>query len=196
MKHHSMFVAEPIPVPDIDSKRTTPIKAFGAMFVAGLAFVTAPITPAAHATPQIGVSSVTIAQGVFDELDVAAKWDLDPGPTTDFWKAKINTKGLTRVFVVQNTVTPGGSFGWHSHPGPTLVFVVSGTATEYHGDDPTSTPLVHPAGSSFIDEGESLGHLVRNDGAVNLVVIAVRLFPEGVTTRIDLPNPGYRPALN
>ena len=150
----------------------------------------------ARATPQSGVSSVTIAHGIFDEIDVFAKTDMDPGPATDYWKAMINTKGLTHLYVVQNTVAPGGSFGWHSHPGPTLVMVVSGTATQYHGDDPTCTPDVYPAGSTFIDQGEDSGHLVRNEGSVNLVVVAVRLFPEGALPRIDLPNPGYCPTLN
>lgn len=161
-----------------------------------LAGVTALRVLPVRATPQAGVTSETIAQGAFDEIDVAAKTDLDPGPAVDWWKAKINTKGTSRLYVVRNTVLPGGSFGWHSHPGPTFVIVVSGTATEYHGDDPTCTPIVHQAGTTFIDEGETEGHLVRNDGSVNLVVVAVRLFPEGVLPRIDLLNPGFCPTLN
>ncbi len=168
-----------------------------AISTGGLALVVAAlITLPARATSQAGVSSVTLAHGVLDEIDIQAKTDMDPGPATDYWKAMIRTKGLSHLFVVQNTVTPGGSFGWHSHPGPTLVIVVSGTATEYHGEDPACTPIVHPAGTTFIDPGEDTGHLVRNDGNVNLVVIAVRLFPEGALPRIDLPNPGNCPGLN
>lgn len=158
--------------------------------------VTALIILPARATPQIGVSSVTIAHGTFDEIDIHAKTDLDPGNHRDYWKAKINTKGASHLYVLQNTVVPGGSFGWHSHTGPSLIIVMSGVATEYHGDDPTCTPIVHPAGTTFIDEGESTGHLVRNDGFVNLVVTVVRLVPEGVVQRLDLDNPGYCPGLN
>jgi hypothetical protein len=154
------------------------------------------IIPSARATPQSGVTSLTIAQGAFENIDVFTKTDIDTGVATEYWKAMIRTKGASRLFVVQNTVVPGGSFGWHSHPGPTLVIVLSGTATEYHGDDPTSTPHAHPAGTTFVDEGEAAGHLVRNEGSVSLVVIAVRLFPDGVAPRIDLPNPGYNLNLN
>jgi quercetin dioxygenase-like cupin family protein len=152
----------------------------------------------AHATPQSGVTSVAIANGTFDDIDVYAKTDIDPGPTTDYWKAAISTKGASHLYLVQNTVIPGGTFGWHSHPGPSLVIVVSGTATEYEGDDPTCTPHVHPAGSTFVDAGEATGHLVRNEGSVNLVVVVARLIPEAVapTQRIDLPNPGYCPNIN
>src|SRR3954471_10812350 len=166
-----------------------------AILAGGLALVAAVLILPVHATPQAGVSSVTIAQGVFDEIDIDAKTDMDPGPAKDFWKAMIRTKGPSRLYVVQNTVAPGGSFGWHSHPGPTMVIVVAGTATEYHGDDPTCTPIVHPTGSTFVDGGAEEGHLVRNDGNVNLVVVAVRLFPEGAMPRIDLANPGYCPNL-
>ena len=150
----------------------------------------------AHATPQAGVSSVTIAHGSFDEIDLFAKTDIDPGKPTDYWKAMINTKGASHLYVIQNTVVPGGSFGWHNHTGPSFIIVMSGVATEYEGNDPTCTPRVHPAGSTFVDAGEASGHLVRNDGTANLVVTVVRLVPEGAVQRLDQPNPGYCPTLN
>ncbi len=177
-------------------KRNISIKPIATILATGLAALAAVLSIPARATPQAGVSSVTIAHGVLDELDIDAKTDMDPGPAKDFWKAMIRTKGLSHLYVVQNTVMPGGSFGWHSHPGPTLVVVVSGTATEYHGDDSTCAPTIHPAGTTFVDPGEETGHLVRNEGAVALVVVAVRLFPEGALPRIDLPNPGLCPTLN
>lgn len=158
--------------------------------------VTAGIVLPARATPQIGVSSVTIAHGTFEEIDVFAKTDIDPGNPVAYWKAMINTKGASHMYVLQNTVAPGGSFGWHSHTGPSLIIVMSGVATEYEGNDPTCTPHVHPAGTTFVDAGEASGHLVRNEGNVNLVVTVVRLVPEGAVQRIDLPNPGYCPTLN
>ena len=151
----------------------------------------------ALATPPSGVTTVAIADGTFfDDIYAFAKTDIDPSPATDFWKALINTKHASDLHVLQNTVIPGETFGWHSHPGPSLVIVVSGAATEYEGDDPTCTPHVHPAGSTFVDSGEASGHLVRNEGSVNLVVVVVRLVPEGAGQRIDLPNPGYCPNIN
>jgi quercetin dioxygenase-like cupin family protein len=175
--------------------KTTSIKSIGATAL-GLIGAAALAIPQASATPQAGVTSVTIAQGGFEDIDVFAKTDLNPGNSKDFWKAMINTKGPSRLFVLQNTVVPGGTFGWHSHTGPSLIIVMSGTATEYEGDDPTSTPHYHAAGTTFVDAGEATGHLVRNEGTVNLVVIVVRLVPEGAVQRVDLPNPGYSPNLN
>ena len=46
------------------------------------------------------------------------KTDIDSGAATDFWQARINTKGASDLYVLQNTIAPGGTFGWHSHPGP------------------------------------------------------------------------------
>jgi len=158
--------------------------------------VTALIILPARATPPAGVSQVVIAHGTFDEIDIFAKTDINLGKRTDYWKAMINTKGASHLYVVQNTVAPGGSFGWHSHTGPSLIIVMSGVATEYEGNDPTCTPRIHPAGSTFVDSGEATGHLVRNDGSVNLVVTVVRLVPEGAMQRVDLDNPGYCPGLN
>jgi hypothetical protein len=181
-----------------ESKRTMTrmkLAPVSATALALLAVATLVILPAG-ATPQAGVSSVTLAHGTFDEIDVFAKMDIDPGNSTAYWKTMINTKGASHLYVVQNTVAPGGSFGWHSHTGPSLVIVMAGTATEYHGDDPTCTPHLHPAGTTFVDGGEASGHLVRNEGSLNLVVTVVRFVPEGAVQRLDLPNPGYCPTLN
>jgi quercetin dioxygenase-like cupin family protein len=147
------------------------------LLIALALFVVAP----ALATPPIGVTSTPISDGTFDEIDVHSK--------VGHWKAKIDTRGDSHLFLVQNTVVPGGTFGWHSHPGPSLVIVVSGAAMEYEGDDPTCTPNVHPQGSTFVDSGGGSGHLVRNEGNVNLVVVVARLVPEGAAQRDDLPNP-------
>jgi quercetin dioxygenase-like cupin family protein len=185
------YLTKPIHRPPL--RRALPLIAPALVIIAAL-------TPVpARATPQLGVTSVTIASGTFVDIDVNAKTDIDPGPATDFWKARIDTKGASHLYILQNTVVPGGTFGWHSHTGPSLVIVVSGTATEYEGNDPTCTPHLHPAGSTFVDAGEASGHLVRNDSTTdNLVVIVVRLIPEALvpTQRIDLPNPGYCPNIN
>jgi len=153
----------------------------------------------ALATPQSGVTSVAIANGTFADIGIFTRTDIDPSVATHFWQVIIDTKGASHLYVVQNTVVPGGTFGWHSHPGPSLVIVKFGTATEYEGNDPTCTPHVYQAPSTFVDTGEASWHLVRNESTTdNLVVIVVRLIPEALvpTQRIDKPNPGYCPNIN
>ena len=82
-----------------------------------------------------------------------------------------------------------GTFGWHSHPGPSIVLVKSGTLTLYKGDDPSCTPEVVGPGSGFVDNGGDI-HMVRNEGSVDTVVYVVSLVPAGFARRIDEPNPG------
>jgi quercetin dioxygenase-like cupin family protein len=133
------------------------------------------------ATTSSGVSTAYLAPITrFEAIDTKVK--------TGDWKASLQTKGASDLHVLQNTILPGGTFGWHSHPGPSLVIVKSGTATFYLGDDPTCTPHVVPAGSGFVDAGGDL-HVVRNDGDVNLVTVVVSIVPAGSTRRIDEANP-------
>jgi quercetin dioxygenase-like cupin family protein len=133
------------------------------------------------ATPPSGVTTTYLAPITrFDAIDTKIK--------TGDWKAELRTKGASDLHVLQNTIVPGGTFGWHSHPGPSLVIVKSGTATFYLGDDPTCTPHLVPAGSGFVDGGADL-HVIRNEGNVDLVTVVVSLVPAGATRRIDQANP-------
>ena len=148
---------------------------------------------AALATTPAGVTTTTFGVGRFADIASKTKTDIDPGPSRDFWKAAIKTKGASDVYVLQNTIAPGGTFGWHSHPGPSLVIVKSGTATFYHGD-PGCPKVIVPAGQGFVDGGHDL-HVVRNEGAVDLVTVVVSFVPAGFARRIDEPAPANCPAL-
>jgi len=157
--------------------------------IAVLAGLLAAYGSVALATSSSGVTSLPIAKGRFGEIDVKSKTDIDTTTRTYFWQAAIDTKGLSDLEILQNTITPGGTFGWHSHPGPSLVIVKSGTATFYLASDPTCTPHVVTAGSGFVDSGGDV-HVVRNEGTVDLVTVVASLIPAGATRRIDQPNPG------
>jgi quercetin dioxygenase-like cupin family protein len=173
--------------------RTRVILVSGVAAVAALV-VTALFVVPALATPPDKVVTSTFGVGRFDDINATTKTDINPGAATDFWQGRINTKGASDLYVLQNTIAPGGTFGWHSHPGPSLVIVKSGTATFYMADDPTCSPHVVQAGSGFVDNGHDT-HVVRNEGSVDLVTVVVSLVPAGFTRRIDEPAPANCPAL-
>ena len=75
-------------------------------------------TGVARATPPSGVVGTNLAVGTFGEIDAKT--------LTSDWQARINTKGTSDLYMVQNVFAPGASFGWHSHPGPSLVIVKTG----------------------------------------------------------------------
>jgi quercetin dioxygenase-like cupin family protein len=143
-----------------------------------------------QATPGTGVTSTLFAVGRFDDIDAKALTDIDPNPAnTDFWQARIRTKGTSELYILENRIAPGGTFGWHSHPGPSLVVVKSGALTLYRADDPTCTGQVVPTGSGFVDNGGDV-HVVRNEGSVVTVVYVSSLVPAGFERRIDQASPG------
>ena len=140
----------------------------------------------AFATPGKGTVVTTIyGKSLFDELSIKAKTI-----PADDWQAQIKTKGLSDVYVVDNKFGPNSDTGWHSHPGPSLILVVSGTVTNYMGDDPTCTPHVYSAGSGFVDAGGDDVHILRNETGASAETIAVQMLPTGSVRKIDKPDPG------
>lgn len=141
-----------------------------------------------QATPSTGITSTLFAVGQFDDIDATALTDTDPSERTSFWQARIKTKGSSQVYVLENRIAPGGTFGWHSHPGPSLVVVKAGALTLYLASDPTCTGHVVTAGHGFVDNGGDV-HVVKNEGTVETVVYVTSLVPEGFARRIDEPQP-------
>ena len=141
------------------------------------------------ATPSIGFTSTTLAKAQLGKLDVRGE------SKPDHWKVKLKTKGLTDLYVQSNVFAPGGSSGWHTHPGPSLITVTQGTVTVYEGDDPSCTPHVYSAtgANSFVDVGGGDVHLIRNEGTEEARTVVVQFIPTGATRRIDAPAPGNCP---
>jgi quercetin dioxygenase-like cupin family protein len=140
----------------------------------------------ALATPQSGVTTTILAKSTFGEIDLNAHTI-----PADTWQARLKTHGLTDAYVVDNKFAPGGTTGWHTHPGPSLIFVVAGTVSNYTSDDPSCTPQVYTAGQSFIDEGGGDVHIIRNESSTTAAeTIAVQLLPQGAVRKTDAPAPG------
>ena len=106
---------------------------------------------------------------------------------SDINDVKIKTKGISDVYVVKNVISPGGHTGWHTHPGPSIISVVSGQVTEYRSDEDDG--IIHPAGTAFVDEGGDHAHIMVNEGTTDLVLVAFQVLPFGATRRVDLPAP-------
>jgi quercetin dioxygenase-like cupin family protein len=136
----------------------------------------------ALATPGSGVLSNIISRATIEEFQTKSK--------TDDWKVKIETEGLSDIITQTVTLAPVvGSSGWHSHPGPAIVSVKSGTVTFYMGDDPSCTPHVFSTDTGFVEPG-GMVHIARNEGAENLTLNVTYIVPHGAPQRIDQPSPG------
>ena len=148
--------------------------AFVACAVGGIALGSAWVTPSKGLTTTIIAGPTPLG-----DADIKSESEIN--------EVEIKTKGVSDIYVVHNTIVPGGHTGWHSHPGPSIISVVSGQATEYHDDDPDG--VVHPAGTAFVDEGGDHAHIVVNEGNTDLVLVAFQIIPLDAPRRIDRPAP-------
>ena len=137
------------------------------------------------ATPPSGLTTSTVARSSFEPLQISGESD-----PPSAWHVWMKTHGVSDFYVIDNKIAPGGTTGWHSHPGPSLIYVVAGQVTNYLADDPTCTPHVYSAGEGFVDEGGSDVHMLRNNGDVQAETVAVQFLQAGATRRIDEPDPG------
>ena len=166
--------------------------------LAWIVFFTMPVVMAAvyagigWATTASGFRATTLAKGRFGEIDVLNHFvsnDLTPRDA-DIWLSLQKTIGTSDVYVQSNVWDPGGSTGWHSHPGHSLIIVTTGAVTAYEGDDPNCKPTVYTTGMGFVDPGGKHVHILRNEGTVPAGTIAVQLIPGDAARRIDAQDPG------
>ena len=107
------------------------------------------------ATPgNAGFQATTLAHATFGDLRLVGH-----GPTPRAWDALLLTHNQSDLYVQSNIWQPGGSTGWHTHPGPSLIIVTKGVLTEYEGDDPTCAPHVYDASNGpvgFVDPASAI----------------------------------------
>ena len=134
----------------------------------------------AMASPPSGVTPTLLARGTYDSFKVMSQ----QGP--GMFKAE--AKAPIDVVVRRHDYAPGGSTGWHSHPYPVFVTVITGQITFYEYDDPTCTPHVVSAGEGYVDSGR--GHIGRNETTQPATDVSVIMAPVGGAFRGELDAPG------
>lgn len=156
--------------------RSTSIQKVIVLAVAATALIVTVVTPALANAPS-GVTPTVLARGSYDAFKVMSY----PAGSGLF---KAEAKSPIDVVVRQHVYAAGGSTGWHSHPYPVFITVVSGTLTFYERDDPTCSPIVVTAGHGYVDSGA--GHLGRNETNAPGTDISVIMAPVGSPFRGEL----------
>ncbi len=165
-------------------------KLTGVLLLSGAIMVTALDTGNALATPAVGFVGTTVAMGRFGNIDVLNTLITPEG---SIWLSLKKTLGLSDVYVQNNVWDPGGTTGWHTHPGASLIIVTAGTVTAYEGHDSDCKPAVYTQGMGFIDAGGEHVHIIRNEGTVEARTMAIQLIPADAVRRIDADSPGNCP---
>ena len=133
----------------------------------------------AHATPPVGVTTKILGSGT-----------ILAGFTIHADGIKVESTDAAGVTVAHLTFAPGGTTGWHAHPGPVLVIVTTGSVTKYSAQD--CTAHTYTAGQAFVEHGPTDENLVRNDGSVPAETLVTFITPPGAPIHHDSP-PGRNP---
>ena len=131
-------------------------------------------------TMGVGFTSVLVARGNLGTFHMQSKFN--------GYDVELKSHDNTDVAVANIGIEPGGSSGWHSHPGPVLVVVKSGTITFYRADNPDCGADVYGPGTSFTEQGGLVAN-ATNQGAEPVVGVATFLAPQGAALRINAAKP-------
>ena len=134
----------------------------------------------AHAMPPAGVTTEILGRGT---TLAGFKIHVDG--------IKVESKNAAGFTVAHMTFAPGGTTGWHVHPGPVLVIVKTGSLTKYSAGD--CTAQTYGAGQAFVENGPTDENLVRNDGSVPAETIMTFITPSDTPIRDDPPPPACNP---
>jgi cupin domain len=134
------------------------------------------------AGPPQGVTATLIGRATYGRFKVKthppeSEGEANDGPISlDFMaQAKPGMDMVVRTF----DYAPASTTGWHTHPGPVFINVISGTVTFYEVDDPTCTPKVVTAGQGYVDTGH--GHIGRNESGLPAKDVTISIVAVGET---------------
>lgn len=147
------------------SKRATLIVGITFLMLATAAAVNVVPSAALDPPPPIAAEPLT-ARSVFPDLiDMKLKLKSHDGGTT-----VINVDNPSRTVDVRYTVQPGARFPWHTHYGPVIVNIVSGSLTYVEAG--TCDETTYSPGQAFVDAGHGHVHSAYNPGTEPVVFIA------------------------
>lgn len=116
----------------------------------------------ASATPGVGIEAETLSAATVDGQDYVTK---------------------------QITIQPGGTTGWHWHPGRVFGVIRQGTLTHDVAD--CSVDGIYPAGAPITEEsGPDAVHVGRNLGSEPVVMWVLYINPVSTPLAVEAPNPG------
>ena len=139
----------------------------------------------------IGAVAALIASAVVIASSGAGVTAVTRGDGTVSGRVNVNIPGSVKlqareglhVFDQELTIAPLGHTGWHTHPGPVLVTVKSGTFRYQHAD---CTFTDYTAGQSIVDPGAGHIHVGRNPSSTIALELSVTyLLPPGAPLRIE-----------
>ena len=146
----------------------------------------------AAATPPSNITSMILARGTSSDRVAVIQPRISLGHIA-LGNPVVSCGQARNCDVVDQTLTfnPGGTSGWHSHPGLVAVVVQSGAVTRYESSrfGQGCSSETYSAGQAFLELGSDHVALVRNEGTQPAQVSATYIIPAGAPLRLDQPAP-------
>ena len=139
--------------------------------------VTAATVAPGMATPPSGLTNIPLARG------------------TNVSHGTIPLQVGTDIAMAQITVDPGGSSGWHSHPGGAIIVVKQGTLTVHRSIGSQCQTETYSAGQAFIERPGEVDQVVNTGAIPYTLFVTFPRVPQGDSPRTDEPDPGTCPGL-
>jgi quercetin dioxygenase-like cupin family protein len=124
------------------------------------------------ATPPAGLNQTLLARG------------------TNTSHGTIPLKFGTDVVMVRITVDPGGSSGWHSHPGGAIIVVERGTLAVYSPVGHRCRTTTYTAGQAFIERPGEVDDVFNTGTDPYVLYVTFPRVPPKRAPRTDEPDPG------
>ena len=129
------------------------------------------------ATPPSGLNNLLLARG------------------TDQSEGSLPIEQGTDIVVAQITVSPGGSSGWHTHPGGAIIVINKGSLTVYKSRGSNCEVFTYSTGQAFIERPGEIDDVVNTGSSPYVLLVTFPRVPVGGSARIDVPDPGTCPGL-
>jgi quercetin dioxygenase-like cupin family protein len=100
------------------------------------------------------------------------------------YPVRVETPGPAVYSVRTEVVPPGGTSGWHSHPGTEMSIVTEGSVTMLSAG--ACEPVRYDDGDALFVP-DAVPHLARNDGTEPAELVVGYLLAPGAPDRVDAP---------
>jgi quercetin dioxygenase-like cupin family protein len=129
------------------------------------------------ATPPSGLTNIPLARG------------------TNTSDGTIPLQFGTDVVMAEITVVPGGSSGWHSHPGGAIIVVKDGALTVHRSIGGQCQVASYGAGQAFVERPGEVDQVVNTGTIPYVLFVTFPRVPQGDSARTDVADPGTCPGL-
>jgi quercetin dioxygenase-like cupin family protein len=104
-------------------------------------------------------------------------------------KGKVRLEKGLDIVAARNEIDPGGTSGWHSHPGGAILIIQQGEVTLYRSAGNHCNATRYTAGQSFVERPAEVVNAKNTGSVLTVLFVTYPGVPVGGSPRTDEPAP-------